>query len=529
MVYLERCNTLEYNEERLPGAQILRGEVRFRHENALMYCDSAYFYEKTNSLTAFSHVKMVQGDTLFGYSDVMYYNGNTKLARFRRHVKLVHRHTTLRTDSLNYDRGRDLAWYYTGGIIEDSLNVLTSVHAQYVPGTAEAEFSDSVWLVNDKYTLATERLQYNTDTRVAQLVSPTEIIYEGETTILSSRGWYDTQKEQSMLLRRSRIIHNDGKTLVGDTIYYDKPIGFRKAMGNVESVDSVQKTTMTGDYAEMYEERNRGFVTKRALFVDWSDSADYVYMHADTLFTEEIPYTMLVDSQMVDTFYREEQGHHNVRVFRKDAQAICELAIFNGRDSLIRLYENPVCWSDEQQLSADSVVIYMVNEKVDHIHGMSNALVVQSIGEDYYNQMTGKEIMAWIRDEQLRQIDISGNAQTIFYPDDDGALIGMNTTESSFIKIYIKDQKMEHAVFTAETSGVLYPLDQVTPGTDRLAPFFWAEDLRPRSPEDVMVEKGTVPHPKAAVKSAAAPSGADSAPNSEQGTNNSSMKEFRKK
>ena len=69
LVYLEHSETLSFDEKRLPDAQILRGNVRFRHDSVLMYCDSAYFFEKENSLHAFGHVHMVQGDTLEGFGD----------------------------------------------------------------------------------------------------------------------------------------------------------------------------------------------------------------------------------------------------------------------------------------------------------------------------------------------------------------------------------------------------------------------------------------------------------------------------
>ena len=163
MVYLERSETLSFDQERIADAQILKGNVRFRHDDALMFCDSAYFYETTNSLDAFGHVRIEQGDTLQGFCDRLYYNGNTKLARMRRNVRLVHglrngNPTVMTTDSLNYDRARGVAYYYTGGVIKDSLNTLTSVRGQYVPNTKQALFSQEVHLTNPNFVLTSDTL-----------------------------------------------------------------------------------------------------------------------------------------------------------------------------------------------------------------------------------------------------------------------------------------------------------------------------------------------------------------------------------
>ena len=114
MVYLERSETLNFDEKRIADAQILVGNVVFRHDEAMMYCDSAYFYEKSNSLDAFGHVRFEQGDTLQGFGDLLYYDGNTKMARLRKNVRLIHgkeaeNPTLLTTDSLNYARARGVA------------------------------------------------------------------------------------------------------------------------------------------------------------------------------------------------------------------------------------------------------------------------------------------------------------------------------------------------------------------------------------------------------------------------------------
>lgn len=494
MVYLERSESLSFDQERIPDAQILRGNVVFRHDNALMYCDSAYFYEYTNSLDAFGHVRFVQGDTLRGYGDKLFYDGNTKLARMRRNVRLVHGRenenpTILTTDSLNYNRQSNIAYYYTGGTIQDTLNTLTSIRGTYSANTKQAVFSKQVVLVNKKFTLKSDTLLYNTKNKITDIVSPTEIVYEKETNIHTSRGWYNTNNEQSMLLDRSIIKHTDGQTITGDTIYYDKRIGFGQIFGQMEMCDSTQHATLFGNYGEIWETDSRGYATDSALMIDWSDSAHIAYIHADTLFTEELHYldsVRMADSTQIDSTYRRVRAHHGVRVYRNDMQMVCDSLVYLGNDSTIHLYTNPICWSENQQISADSIVVYIVNGTVNHAIGTGNALCVMEDSIDYYNQMSGKEITAYLHEGEVYMVDMSGNALTIYFPkEEDGEYIGMNTTESSYIRVFITEQEIERIRFTKETTGILYPMDQIPDAGNRLSQFFWAYPVRPINAEDV--------------------------------------------
>lgn len=504
LVYLEHSETLSFDQERLANAQILRGNVIFRHEDALMYCDSAYFYDQENSLDAFGHVRFEQGDTLKGYGDKLFYDGNTKLARLRKHVRLVHgaadNPTVLTTDSLNYDRGNDVAYYYSGGTIADSLNTLHSVRGKYYPNTKQAVFSRKVELTNPKFVLTSDTLLYNTETKIADLVSPSVIVYEEETNIYSSLGWYNTETEQSMLLRRSEVVHVDGKSMTGDTIYYDKRVGYGRIIGGMEMKDTVQKMTLYGNYGEMFDDGDYGYATDSALAVDWSEE-DYAYMHADTLFTETVAYVL--DSTGRDSTYRKMRAYHNVRVYRVDLQAVCDSMEYDARDSVMTLYADPVCWSDANQMSADTMRIFMRDGVVDYAHGINNAITIKREARDYFDQMSGKEMFAYVRDGELRQVDVNGNALTVFFPkQEDGTFFGMNTTQSSYVKVFLKNQEIDHIVILPQPQGVIYPLDQVPEGRDKLAGFFWAEQERPMKPGDVFERPARTARPGSGAMSA---------------------------
>ena len=522
MVYLEHSKTLSFDEKRLPNVQILKGDVRFRHDSVLMYCDSAYFFEKQNSLHAFGRVHLVQGDSIEGFGDILFYNGNTKLARFRKHVKLIHNgETTLTTDSLNYDRERNIAYYFSGGMIEDELNKLTSVWGQYMPDNNEALFRGNVKLEHPKFVLTTDTLSYNTATYQADLVSDTRIVYEHETTILSSNGWYNTQTEHSMLLDRSLIIHSDGMTLTGDAIYYDKLAGYGKVLGGMQSVDSTNHMTLYGNKGEVWEEDNHGYVTDSAMLIEWSDTLALTYMHADTLFTNQIPYqrcelvrkdSVLVDSvwqfplpdtMWIDTTYLQVRAYDNVRIFRQDMQSVCDSVHYNGRDSIATLCGDPVCWNEENQISADTIKIYLKNGTVDYVHGITNAIAIKQEGEEFFDQLAGKEMYAYVRDGEVSMVEVQGNAETVFYPrEDDGSYVGVNRTQSSFVTLYLENQQIHHILFTTTTTGVMIPMDQATSDDKFLITFFWAEQERPRRPEDIFLNPERTPRPDAAAISA---------------------------
>ena len=522
LVYLEHSETLSFDEKRLPNVQILNGNVCFRHDTALMYCDSAYFFEKENSLHAFGHVHLIQGDSLEGWGDVLYYYGDTKIAKFRHNVKLLHDGTTLTTDYLNYDRIKDIAYYFNGGMIEDSVNILTSSRGQYTPYNNQAVFSDKVRLVHPNFILTSDTLCYNTATHQADLVSPTQVIYEKETTILSSKGWYNTQTEFSMLLDRSQIIHADGMTLTGDTIYYDKLAGYGNVRGNMQSVDSTHRLTLYGNHGEVWEDTDSGYATDSAMLVDWSDSTMYTYIHADTLFTKQIPArvsilvpkdSILVDSiwvlpkpdtQWVDTSFMRIRAFYNVRLYRDDIQLVCDSLHYNGIDSMALLTGDPVCWNDYNQVSADTITIHFKNNNLDYLHGWGNAITIKQEGENAFDQMAGKEMYAYMRDGDIYLVDVKGNAETIFYPREaDGTYLGVNRTQSSFVQVYLKERLVDYVVFTTATTGVMSPMSQATDDDKFLVTFFWAEQERPRQPGDIFLRPARTPRPDAQAVSAA--------------------------
>ncbi len=506
LIYLEKAQRLSFDQQRVPDGQLLTGDVRFRHGDALMYCDSAYFFQTTNSFQAFSNIRIVQGDTIFLYGDQLYYDGNSLLATLKHNVRMENSTTTLTTDTLYYDRMRNVAYYLTPGTIADELNSLKSHQAEYHPDTKQAIFKDSVHLTNPNFVMDADTLHYNTVSHVADIVGPTTIVYHGQTTIYSTLGWYNTRTEHSALYNKSLIEHQTQQTLTGDTILYDKPRQFAQVYGHMLLTDTTNHTTLCGNYGYYNQLTGNGMATDSAMAIDWTDS-DSLFMHADTLYISRykalpppLPDSILAqqpDSMIVentDTLatnepdsvnYNTLKAFWNVRLYRRDLQAIADSMFYDSRDSIMHLYREPILWSDNSQITGLNADIYMQNGTVHHAHITGNAIVVQQLDTLHYNQMQGKELYAYVRDKELYRVDVNGNTETVFYPEDDGQLIGVNKTLSSFIKIFFKDKKVERAVLTPMSEGTMYPLDQIDSEELYLSQFFWAKSERPQNQQDI--------------------------------------------
>lgn len=474
-VYLIHSDLLR-KDARHPDAQVVVGNVVFRHDSVYMYCDSAYYYDKISSFEAFSNVRMEQGDTLFLYGDHLYYDGNSQIAEMRMNVRMENRTTTLLTDSLNYDRVFNLGYYFNGGTLMDEQNVLTSDWGQYNPSTKQSVFNYDVELVNAQFTLTSDTLQYNTATKVANIVGPSDI-WSDNNHIYSEKGTYNTFTGKALLLDRS-ILMNDGKQLTGDTLYYDRNNGLGEAFWNMELKDTINKNMMTGDYGYYNEKTKYAFATKRAVAIDYSQR-DSLFLHADTLLME----TFALDT---DSMYREMRAFHKVRFYRVDLQGVADSLVFSSKDSCLTMYKDPILWNNNQQLLGEKVLMYMNDSTIDWAHIVNQALSVEALDSARYNQVTGKEMKAYFKNRQMYKTEVIGSVRVVYYPmDSDSTLIGMNVSETSKLDIYLVNQQLDKMVMSPKSNGTLYPMNQIPLGTDRLENFVWFDYIRPLNKEDI--------------------------------------------
>jgi len=465
----------EVNEKIDRDLQQLKGNVRLKHNDVYMSCDSAYYYQKKNQVRAFGRIHIEQGDTLHLFGDYLFYDGTSEFAYVQHNVKLVDRETNLFTDAVTYDFNIEVARYNNGGKIINGDNTLTSVIGIYYVAKDLFHFKDSVKIVNPDYIMTADTMDYNTESETALFTGPSELT--GDSLYLyCERGWYDTKNDITRIWKNA-LIDNRKQVVRGDSLYYENGTGFGESFGNISITDTTDNIIVKGNYAWYYKDPERFLVTDRALFIQVSDG-DSLFLHSDTLRAITVSDTSGLSYRLMSAYYK-------CRIFSKDIQARCDSLSYSFRDSVIRLYEKPVIWSEENQLTSDSMAVFTKNRKSDRMELYNGAFVVSQVDSMRFNQTRGRSLIGYFRDNELYKISISGNGESIYYLVEDDGIVGINKARSARMEIFVEDGKVREIIEYQQPEGVIDPPSGTPQSDTRLDGFIWLDSLRPKKMEDI--------------------------------------------
>jgi lipopolysaccharide export system protein LptA len=494
-IELQHADVSEFDAAINPNADRLLGHVSFKHENAIMTCDSAYLYKKDNNMEAFGHVRINQGDTVTVTGKHLIYTGNTRFAQMFDDVEMTDRKMKLNTEKLDYNMNDDIASYTDSAHIVDEENVLTSKLGYYYSHSHDMFFKHDVVLVNPKFRLTCDTLKYNTVSKMTYFLGPT-FITSNENLIYCESGWYNTELQTS-LFTQNAYMRTKEQTLRGDTVTYDRKNGVGIAYSNVSIYDSINKVIIGGDYAEHHEVQDSSFVTGQATMIQIFDK-DSLFMHGDTLKAVHEP----TDSSKLATDTAGNKKRNlfawpHVKMFKNDMQGKCDSLVYSFKDSTIRMFNQPVLWSGLNQLTADSINIQISNSRIDKMYLVNSAFIasradtaeIGPIDSLRFNQIKGKNMTGYFQDNKLCKIDVSGNGQTIYYAKNKKQKIfGVNRADCSDLIIKVKENKVQQISLLNTPDGTLYPIKELAPSELRLKGFNWSGEMRPKSREGIYLE-----------------------------------------
>lgn len=474
-IKLEHAQVLRF--EKVDGKQIKRliGDVVLRQDSTWFYCDSGWQEENTNQLEAIGNVHIVYSDSVNIYGHYLHYDGNTKIAVLDSNVVLKDNRATLYTDHLLYDRSQEVAYYNTGGRIVDEENVLTSKTGRYNTNTYDFYFRDSVVVTNPDYIMHSDTMRYNTESEIVYIYGPTDI-YGEDQHLYSEEGWYDTRNGFSKLYLNNRMEYQE-QVLLADTIYYNENEEYGKALGNVWMKDTAQKIIMEGELSEFFRKEYYSYLTgnARAILIDKEDS---LFMHADT-------FRLVMDSAEKAKYLL---AYHRIKFFREEMQGMCDSLIYRVNDSVISMKMNPVLWTQSNQLTADSILMYVTQNRIDSMALYEMAFIISRDKLGTFDQIKGKQMRGYFRDNELYRINVMGNAETIYFVrEDNGAMIGINKLMSSNMAIYIEDRKVKKIYYYTQPDGRMHPEKDLSEEQRILQGFDWLDKERPATKDDIFL------------------------------------------
>ena len=503
IVEIRQAGGSTQDQEKFPGANILfktpNKRVKLFHEGALIESDKAYFYSRDNYFKAIGDVIFTQGDSLLMTCNTIEYDGKTKTAIAIGNVDLKKSDMTLKTEKLNLDRVNNKAFYNTKGVVVDSASTLTSQRGTYFISENKYRFTSDVTILNPKYIVNSEQLDYFTELNQAYLYGKSKI--KGETyTILCERGFYDMQREKGVFKENATLYYDD-KIIKGDSLYFESERDYASASKNVSIIDSLNNSIITGHYGEIFKAKDSAIITRRAMAINIVDQ-DSLFIHADTLVA-----TGPKDKRIL-------RGYYDVRILKSDIRGRSDSLYLDQSIGLTQLLSrpltnqqeqifteadrngaNPVLWFGESQMSGDKIFLLsdLVTRKLDSLKITGNIFIIEkdTLSVDGYQQIKGGILNGAFKEGRLDNIVITKNTEMVYYlyNDEDLQLIGIDKTTCSALQMNFTDGQIEDITFLVSPNGDVYPEEELPLNDRTLKGFIWRITERPETIEDLFDEK----------------------------------------
>ena len=473
-VHIENYDKMTYSKS-LGDMQRLLGNVKIRHDSAYFFCDSAYFFERTNSFNAYRNVHIIVNDSVEMFSDLLYYNGDTRFAEFFDNVRLRDDSTTLYTEYMTYDRDLHLASYPDSATTIRGDKRLVSRIGYYRDDLKELSFFKNVEVTSPTYQMYTDTLYYNTAIEKMWFLGPTTIVNK-ENILDGERGYYLVD-EDFVFLDKRPFMHNETQKMRSDSILYDRTRGLAKAFSQVDMIDTAYQVVMRGDYVELWEHRGFSFATDSAYAIHY-DGGDSLYIHGDTLFFHFDKAKEEADKLI---------ARRHVRFFKSDLQGKCDTLTYLMADSTIRMRVNPILWAEDSQMTGDKIDIRIKDKTVDFVMQTGNSFIISKDSIEGFNQIKGTDIISRFRDGDIHRVEVEGGqSETLYWiREDDGALIGIDVSKSETLVIEMDEGSISVIKGFRSIEETMYPEDDLGESARYLSGFKWHEEVRPANRHDI--------------------------------------------
>ena len=411
------ADKISFNKKVSEDRQLLIGNVKTKHEDRFLSCDSAYYYAKENKIEAFSNIHIWQGDTLSLQGDYLLYHGNRQIAEIHNNVLFVHNDMNLETNQLNYNFQTEKGDFNTRGVITNKNKSLISNEGVYYSTLEKFDFFGDVLVEDEKERLSADTLYYWLNTELASFRS-NGVIENNEIKAFAQQGWVNQLEGNAFLCNEVVVTQlQDAYTLYTDTCIITEESEETVSYGNT------------------------------LLELPFND--DTLYLTTDTLFN-----------------YKKEnllKAYFDVSFKTNTITGQCDSLSFDTQLDLIYLNNNPVLWLEEFQLTADTIILLLDDNNLEKAYLNKSAFIHSSLDSASYNQISGIDMRANFKENELHTINVYGNGESIYYIQDDETSenVGLNKIICSNMDITIDERSLKSIKFLQKPDATLFPIDEI--------------------------------------------------------------------
>lgn len=478
---------------------ILAGNVKLKQGTSLFYCDTCVINNRTNTFEAWGNVHINDADTANVYSSHLRYLIDKRIAYLDGGVRLTDGKGTLTTPDLEYDMTTSIGTYLHGGTVINKKTKLTSKEGYYYADLHDVYFKSNVLLVDPAYTIKTDSLLYNTQSQLTRFIAKTFIKDSSGRTVETSEGYYDLANGKAEFGQRP-VITDGPRRYTANRIETDDKSGITKLTGNAVVRDSAQGTTIIAGIIINDSKNEKTLATNKPLMIIKQDN-DSIYLTADTLFSarltdlytskdsivkDTVKGTVVVSPEKKDSTNRYLEAYRHVRIFSDSLQAVSDSLFYSFKDSVFRLYQDPVVWAKESQITGDTLLLFTKNKKADKLKAFNNSFLVNKLDPEVYNQVKSNRMDGWFTNGDIDSVRSAGEAQCIYFiQDEDSSYTGINESKAEVLDTYFREKELYKIVFRTQVEGTIWPIRQKQPSEMRLPGFQWLDDKRPKTKYDL--------------------------------------------
>lgn len=470
--------------------QILAGDVRLKQGTTLFNTDSCVLNTTAKTFSAFGNVYINDSDTTKVWSNTLRYQYDKKYAYLNGNVRLTDGHGTLTTPTLEYDVARKIGIYSNGGKVVNGRTTVTSREGIYYADMHDITFKKDVLMKDPGYTVTSDSISYNTETRFARFIAFTNIKDSSGRTIKTREGTYDLQAGKAEFTQRT-IIVDKALTVTGDHIASDDETGIVQIEGRGVLIDTSKGISILADRIFANKKTEAFLATNKPLMIVKQEK-DSIYIAADTLFSARLSDLFIDTSKTTkkpnpkDSTNRYFEAYRHVRVFSDSVQAVSDSLFYSFKDSVFRLYQNPVVWSKRSQITGDTILLYTKAKKPKYVKAWENSFMISEVQSGVYNQIKGTRMDGYFKDGVLDSVRTKGAAESVYFiQDKDSAFTSVNQTQSDAIDLYFREGDLQKVVLRSSVRGTVTPIKKKNPAEARLPKFLWLEAKRPKTKFDL--------------------------------------------